>query len=141
MSGCAGLSPPPEMALQKTVIDHLLAEGVAVLVVDPFAPRNEPEGVCANLNGDTFVKNGTRGGDDVVAALKVLKATPGVDPDRVFLQGYSWGAISSLFALDTNRPNVKNPDFRVGHYWGGFFLPSADASIRGAWRRSRSRQC
>jgi hypothetical protein len=86
MSGCAGLSPPPEMALQKSVIDHLLAKGVAVLVVDPFTPRNEPEGICANLNGDTFVKYATRGGNDVVAALKVLKATPGVDPDRVFLQ-------------------------------------------------------
>ncbi len=109
MSGCAGLSPPPEMALHKTVIDHLLAKGVAVLVVDPFTPRNEPEGICANLNGDTFVKYGTRGGDDVVAALKVLKATPGVDPDRVFLQGYSWGAISSLFAMDPNTPNAHDP--------------------------------
>ena len=97
------------MALQKTVIDHLLAKGVAVLVVDPFTPRNEPEGICANLNGDTFVKYGTRGGNDVVAALKVLKATPGVDPDRVFLQGYSWGAISSLFAMDPNTPNAHDP--------------------------------
>src|SRR5580704_16700294 len=47
MSGCAGLSPPPDMAMQKTVIDHLLAKGVAVLMVDPFTPRNEPEGICA----------------------------------------------------------------------------------------------
>src|ERR1700722_20557894 len=62
MSGCAGLSPPPDMAMQKTVIDHLLAKGVAVLMVDPFTPRNEPDGICANLNGDTFVKYATRGG-------------------------------------------------------------------------------
>jgi dienelactone hydrolase len=108
MSGCAGLSPPPDMAMQKTVIDHLLAKGVAVLMVDPFTPRNEPEGICANLNGDTFVKYATRGGNDVAAALKVLKATPGVDPNRIFLQGYSWGAISSLFAMDPNTPSVHD---------------------------------
>jgi hypothetical protein len=77
------------MAMQKTVIAHLLARGVAVLMVDPFTPRNEPEGICANLNGDTFVKYATRGGNDVAAALKVLKATLGVDPNRIFLQGYS----------------------------------------------------
>src|SRR3984885_5953783 len=106
MSGWGGLSPPPDMAMQKTVIDHLLAKGVAVLMVDPFTPRNEPDGICANLNGDTFLKYATRGGNDVAAALKVLKATPGVDPNRIFLQGYSWGAISSLFAMDPNTPSV-----------------------------------
>ena len=77
-------------------------------MVDPFTPRNEPEGICANLNSDTFVKYATRGGNDVAAALKVLKATPGVDPNRIFLQGYSWGAISSLFAMDPNTPSVHD---------------------------------
>src|SRR6516162_1809483 len=36
MSGCSGLDNPPEMALEETVVDHLLAKGVAVLIVDPF---------------------------------------------------------------------------------------------------------
>jgi dienelactone hydrolase len=44
----------------------------------------------------------------VAAALKVLKATPGVDPGRIFLQGYSWGAISSLFAMDPHTPSVHD---------------------------------
>ena len=44
MTGCAGLSSPEEIAMQKTVIDHLLAKGVATLLVDPFTARNEPEG-------------------------------------------------------------------------------------------------
>ena len=47
MSGCAGLGPRGERALQKTVIAHLLAKGVATLIVDPFTPRNEIAGVCA----------------------------------------------------------------------------------------------
>ena len=50
MTGCAGLNSPEAIAMQKTVIDHLLAKGVATLLVDPFTPRNEPEGICANLD-------------------------------------------------------------------------------------------
>ena len=108
MSGCGGLNNPPEMVLERTVIDHLLAKGVATFVVDPFTPRNEPEGVCANLNEKTFAQYATRGGNDAVAALKVVKAMPDIDPNRVFLQGYSFGAISSLFATDTNTPGTHD---------------------------------
>ena len=44
----------------------------------------------------------------MVAALKVLKAMPDIDPNRVFLQGYSWGAISSLFATDPKTPSAHD---------------------------------
>src|SRR6516164_3526606 len=40
--GCGGIDPPPLRAQQKTEIDHLLAKGMAILVVDSFTPRNEP---------------------------------------------------------------------------------------------------
>ena len=49
MSGCAGINSPLERAQHKATIDHLLSKGVATLIIDPFTPRNEPEGVCANL--------------------------------------------------------------------------------------------
>jgi len=108
MSGCAGLTYPSELVLERTAIDHLLAKGVATLIVDPFTPRNEPEGVCASINKDTFVKYATRGGNDAVAALKAVKAMPDIDPNRVFLQGYSFGAISSLFAVDPKTPGTHD---------------------------------
>ena len=108
MSGCAGLTYPSELVLERTAVDHLLARGVATLIVDPFTPRNEPEGVCANLNAKTFAQYATRGGNDAVAALKVVKAMPDIDPNRVFLQGYSFGAISSLFAVDTKTPGTHD---------------------------------
>jgi DNA polymerase III subunit epsilon len=60
MSGCAGLTYPSELVLERTAVDHLLARGVATLIVDPFTPRNEPEGVCANLNEKTRVQYWTR---------------------------------------------------------------------------------
>src|SRR5260370_32397700 len=49
MTGCGGIDGPVNRAQQKTTIDHLLAKGVAILILDSFIPRNEPKGVCANL--------------------------------------------------------------------------------------------
>jgi dienelactone hydrolase len=108
MSGCAGLNDPAEIEQEKVVVDGLLANGMATLIVDPFTPRGEMEGICAKLDRNTFVQYATRGGDDAVAALKVVKAMPDIDPNRVFLQGYSFGAISSLFATDTRTPGTHD---------------------------------
>jgi dienelactone hydrolase len=74
ISGCSGLNAPPEMMLERTVIDHLLAKGVATLIVDPFTSRNEPNGMCAsvkNLNEKTDVQINyfIRGGNDALAAV------------------------------------------------------------------------
>jgi dienelactone hydrolase len=112
MPGCAGLHGPAEAALEESVIGHLLAKGVATLIVDPLTPRNE-QGICAslaNLNEktNTQVKYAMRGGNDALAAVKVLKAMPEIDPDRIFVQGYSYGATSSLFATDAKTPGVHD---------------------------------
>ena len=110
MSGCygLGLNNPSELVLERTAIDHFLTKGVATFIVDPFTPRNEPEGVCAKLNNNTLAQYFTRGGNDAVAALKVVKSLPDIEPNRVFLQGYSFGAISSLFAVDPNTPGAHD---------------------------------
>jgi dienelactone hydrolase len=108
MSGCAGLNDPAEIEQEKIVVDGLLANGMATLIVDPFTPRGETEGICTKLDKNTFVQYATRGGDDAVAALKVVKAMPDIDPNRVFLQGYSFGAIASLFATDTKTPGTHD---------------------------------
>jgi dienelactone hydrolase len=104
LSGCAGLSPAVEVALQRKVINHLTSKGIATLIVDPFTPRHETEGVCTKLDSTTFVEFARRGGRDAWAAVDVLKSMPDIDPNRIFLQGYSFGAISSLFAVDTKNP-------------------------------------
>ena len=52
---------PPEVALKKAMIDHLLARGVATFIGDPL--------------------------EGALSAAKVLEAMPDIDPNRVFLQG------------------------------------------------------
>jgi dienelactone hydrolase len=106
ISGCNGVIP---IGLTKPTIDRLLSKGVATLVIDPFTPRNETQGICptmANVNdkSDAQLKYVARGGNDALAALNVLEAMPDIDTNHVFLLGYSYGAIASLSAM-----NKKNP--------------------------------
>ena len=112
MSGCAGLEAPSRTwRCKRAVIDHLLAcKGVAVLMVDPVhaaqrTGRHLRQSERRHLPQICDPRRQRRG---FGGTLKVLKATPGVDPNRIFLQGYSWGAISSLFAMDPNTPSVHD---------------------------------
>jgi dienelactone hydrolase len=107
MTGCGGIDGPLNQAQQKTTIDHLLAKGVAILIVDSFIPRNEPKGVCADLgplDGEKAIQYATRGSNDALAAVAVLKAMPEIDAKHIFLAGFSLGGTSSLLATDSKNP-------------------------------------
>jgi len=108
MSGCGGIDSPPPRAQQKATIDHMLAKGVAILIVDSFTPRNEPKGVCANLDGEKDIQYATRGSNDALAAVAVLKAMPEIDAKHIFLAGFSLGGYSSLLATDSKNPTSHN---------------------------------
>jgi dienelactone hydrolase len=108
MSGCGGIDGPSMRAQQKNTIDHLLAKGVAILIVDSFTPRNEPNGVCAKLGGENAVQYATRGSNDALAAVAVLKAMPDIDAKHIFLTGFSLGGWSSLLATDSKSAVSHN---------------------------------
>jgi dienelactone hydrolase len=116
IGGCNGVSSSQST---KGLIDRLLSKGVATLIVDPFTPRNEPQGICqtmANLNdkSDAQLQYVSRGGNDALAALKVLEAMPDIDANHVFLLGYSYGAIASLSA--TNKKNQAKVAGVIAYY-------------------------
>jgi dienelactone hydrolase len=117
MSGCAGLNIPPEANLERATINHYLTRGVATLILDPFTPRSEsgmgPDGLCEkirdpNLSEKVWLQYATRGGSDAVAAVKLLRSMPDIDPDHIFLQGYSIGAASTLSAVDSKTPGAHD---------------------------------
>jgi dienelactone hydrolase len=105
MGGCAGLSAPAEKPLQQSVIDHLLQKGIATLIVDPFTPRQE-QGVCDKVKDNIAIL--ARGAKDVGAALSLVRLLPDVDRNRIFLQGYSYGAFAALLATDPGKPVSKD---------------------------------
>jgi dienelactone hydrolase len=83
--GCGGRDHPPVTALENGLIDHLLARGVATFMADSGGP---------------------------LAAVSVLEARPEIDPNRVFLQGYSCGATAALAAVDTKK-HVEKRDAKI----------------------------
>jgi dienelactone hydrolase len=104
MPTCYGPNFPIELKQEKFVIDRMLSKGIATFVVDPFMPRGEQDGICGKTNVDNYLEMFTRGGDDAVAALKVLKAMPDIDPNKVMLIGFADGAIWALWATDLHTP-------------------------------------
>ena len=109
--GCWDPGITPEIAMQRIAKDHLVGNGVAVLIVDPLAPRGARtmEDYCAAITPDTLADYASRGARNALAAVKALKSTPGIDPNRVFLQGYAFGADAALFAVDRNAPARRDP--------------------------------
>lgn len=115
---CGGPNFPPEFQQEKSVIDRMLSKGIATLIVDTHTPRGENDN-CAKLltvRADVENKNPAvlqllkQGGDDAVAALKVVKAMPDIDPKKIFLMGTSAGATAALYATDPKAPSAHDTD-------------------------------
>jgi len=108
MSGCGGIDNGADRVMQKAVIERYKSNGVATLIVDPFTPRGEMQGLCADLADPAKATKGpeyfTRDSNDALAAVKVLNSMPDIDAKHIFLQGYSFGAIGSLTAIDKKNP-------------------------------------
>jgi dienelactone hydrolase len=101
LSPCWGINRGEEHFLQTSLRDHLLAKGVALLIIDPFWPRQEWQGVC-----DKWQPGGeydAREARDIYAAMAVLGAMPEIDTNRIFVQGYSLGASAALSATEADN--------------------------------------
>ncbi len=101
MGTCAEMNSGEERFAHSAVRDRLLAKGFAMLVIDPYWPRQEWQGVCGqpNAGGETVA----RGARDIYAALDALKARPEIDTNRIFVQGVGLGASAALFAIDAAK--------------------------------------
>lgn len=109
MPPCGGPNFPLEFQQEKFWIERLTAKNVAVLIVDPLMPRGLDKGICDKLltvvkdvqdKNESVLQLIQQGGDDAVAAVKLAKTLPGIDPTKIFLMGFSSGGTSSLRAAD-----------------------------------------
>ncbi len=130
MTGCGGIDSPANRAQQKATADHLLAKGIAILIVDSFVPRNESKGVCpnlGNLDGESAMQYATRGSNDARAAVAVLKTMPAIEAEHIFLMGFSLGSTSSLLAIDAKNHDGAGIAGVVAYY--PFCYDGVDPSV------------
>ncbi len=77
--------------------DYLYQNGYSVLLFD-FRYRGQSEGNAQTL--------GAKEAWDIESAVDYLKARPGVDPERIGVQGNSMGAATAILAA-AERPDIK----------------------------------
>ena len=89
------------------------------LLVDPFVPRGLQQGNCEKLltvltdvqnKNEAVLQILKQGSDDAVAAVKVVKAMSDIDPKKIFLMGFSYGATASLSATNSKAPGEYDTD-------------------------------
>jgi dienelactone hydrolase len=122
----------------------LNAAGVATLVIDMWTPRHVPPGPPA-FGGDGGSDHRPRAiGDtlpDAFGALKFLAGHPAIDPRRIGIMGFSWGAMLSVLAMsEPAAEHALGADLRFAahsaHYFVcSLFLPGArEAAVTvGKW--------
>jgi len=127
----AGLTPEgPE----SDYVAALNGAGMATLVIDMWTPRGVPSGPPA-FGGEGGEDRRPRWiGDtlpDAFGALAFLAAQPAIDPRRIGIMGFSWGAMLSFLAMsEPAAERALGPDLRFAahsaHYFVcSLFLPGA----------------
>lgn len=109
LPSCGGLRPEILDWAKKVV-----ARGYVAFVVDPVTSRGQP--VCVPASPS----NHYRGTKDAFQALAHLRRFPFVDPERIGLLGFSWGAMVGLLASSQTFADLFSPSQRyfaaVGFY-------------------------
>ena len=99
MSGCAGVNTDADV-VGRANFDYM-SHGVVTLVIDSFTPRGLTE-VCSDTK--LLFESVAFRVRDAYAAIGWLSGMPEVDQKRIFLQGYSHGAVTAIAAIDGQRP-------------------------------------
>ncbi|MBR1087295.1 dienelactone hydrolase family protein [Bradyrhizobium manausense] len=115
MHQCGGLNVAVA-AWARAAASH----GYVVLLVDSLAPRNVKSVCFGPQNGVNFF----RGARDALQAADHLRRMPDVDPQRIALVGFSWGAMVGLLAASPHYVDAlkSGPGFAaVASFYPGCF--------------------
>lgn len=115
---CGGLRPEMRNWTQQA-----LSRGYVVFVIDSLGPRG-----LKTLCHPPSPVSIWRGVKDSFQALDHLKRFEFVDPDRVGLMGFSWGAMVGLLTSSKTVANVLSPSKRfaaVATFYPGCYFPAS----------------
>jgi dienelactone hydrolase len=129
LHGSAGVLAARELTYGK----QLASMGIAALVIDAFgARRDRGTSYTERLLNITEVMLIA----DAYASLDYLATRPEIDPDRVVLIGFSYGAMAAMYALNAEVAEKLGPGGRrfAGHvaYYGPCVTRFEDRRTTGA---------
>ncbi len=101
LSGCTGVGP--DFETMRRVTTSYVSKGIATLVVDSLTPRNV-QSVCEEPKSVEALEYRAR---DAIAASAWLSRRPEIDARKIFLQGYSHGAMAAIRVIDANRAPAR----------------------------------
>lgn len=130
LHGCGGSTRPDGRPLARTTdwTDRWLAAGYAVLWPDSFGSRGLGS-QCETRERTVFPRQRAR---DAQAAAQWLAGQPDIDTKRIALVGWSNGASTVLYAVQSGGP-APTPDFRTAiAFYPGCRAPMARAQKEGA---------
>lgn len=126
---CGGLGSPqrPNESMLGWA-KEAVARGYAALLVDSLGPRGV-DSVCYGPKGGVFFSRGLK---DALQAAEHLQKFDFVDPKRIALAGYSWGAMVGVLAGSAGWSGTAVPGVRfaaaVAFYPGCFTIKPPTAA-------------
>jgi dienelactone hydrolase len=114
VSGCSGFVKFGDLDYYAEQAETMRAAGYFVVYVDYIGKRGLPNCSGGRIDHATV-------GQDMAAALAWAKAQPGVDPNRAYSIGWSFGGGGTIAALNAGIPLNKAvmiyPDCRGARAW------------------------
>ena len=116
--------------------EYWAEHGYIALLVDSFGPRGFWQGFPKHSYEDrpSEVSEQTARPLDAYGALAYLKTRPDVEHDRIGLQGWSNGAMTTLVTMSSAAPGITNPTPANGFRAALAFYPGCGmAAIQGSY--------
>jgi carboxymethylenebutenolidase len=117
--------------------EYWAGRGYVALLVDSFGPRGYWRGFPKNSYEErpSSVSEQTTRPLDAYGALAYLRARPDVVRDRIGLQGWSNGAMTTLVTMSSRAPGVANPTPQSAFRAALAFYPGCGMeAIQGSYR-------
>jgi dienelactone hydrolase len=130
LPGSGGISPGREEEYAKLLNQH----GIAAFIVEYYEPRGMTKGFSYIMRSATVTEFDIA--TDAYSALKLLSTSPAIDPKRIGVMGFSYGAMATRIAMD-DRIRValapQSPGFALhADFYGPCFQKLGTTKTNGA---------
>jgi dienelactone hydrolase len=130
LPGSGGISPGREEDYAKLLNEH----GIAAFIVEYYEPRGMTKSFSYMLRSATVTEFDIV--TDAYSALKLLSTSPAIDPKRIGVMGFSYGAMATRIAMDDRIRAVlapQSPGFALhADFYGPCFQKLGTTKTNGA---------